>query len=94
MKQNETNTIILRFCGYEFLRYTYNGNAVYKLHFVDADFTYYGFETSGGSALNNDVTRLKNGALYAVSWKRYGNTWKKIAYKLEPETEGAEPDEK
>ena len=94
MKQKETNTIILRFCGYEFLRYTYNGNAVYKLHFVDADFTYYGFETSPYSALSSNFTHLKNGELYAVSWRRYGYTWKKIAYTVKPKTEGAEPNEK
>ena len=93
MKQKETNTIILRFCGYEFLRYTFNGNPVYKLHFVDADFTYYGFETSPNSALNNDVTRLKNGEFYAVSWRRYGNTWKKIAYAVKPKTKGEKPNE-
>ena len=94
MKQKETNTIILRFCGYEFLRYTYNGNAVYKLHFVDDRFIYYGFETSPYRALNNDFTRLKNGELYAVNWRRYGYTWKKIAYELEPITEGEKSNEK
>lgn len=94
MNQNETNTIILRFCGYDFLHYTYTGNAVNKLHFVDADFTYFEFETSGGSALNYKLSNLKKGAFYRVSWKRYGNTWKKIAYAIEPTETGAEENEK
>lgn len=94
MKQNENNTITLRFCGYDFLHYTYRGNVVNKLHFVDADFTYFEFETSGISALNYKLSNLKKGAFYRVSWRRYGNTLKKIVYELEPLMEGAEPNEK
>lgn len=78
MYENKNNTITLIYCGKEFHHYTYNGNGVYRVFFVDPQFTFYEFYTNGGSNALAFLSQCKNGTLVKVIWKRYGQTWKKI----------------
>lgn len=78
MYENKNNTITLIYCGKEFHHYTYNGNGVYRVFFVDSQFTFYEFYTNGGSDVLASLSQCKNGTLVKVIWKRYGQTWKKI----------------
>lgn len=78
MRENKNNTITLIYCGKEFHHYTYNGNGVYRVFFVDEQFTFYEFYTNGGSNALAFLSQCKNGTLVKVIWKRYGQTWKKI----------------
>lgn len=78
MCENKNNTITLIYCGKEFHHYTYNGNGVYRVFFVDEQFTFYEFYTNGGSDVLAFLSKCKNGTRLNVTWKRYGQTWKKI----------------
>lgn len=78
MYENKNNTITLIYCGKEFHHYTYNGNGVYRVFFIDKQFTFYEFYTNGGSNALAFLSQCKNGTLVKVIWKRYGQTWKKI----------------
>lgn len=78
MHENKNNTITLIYCGKEFHHYTYNGNGVYRVFFVDEQFTFYEFYTNGGSGALAFLSRCKNGTLAKITWKRYGQTWRKI----------------
>lgn len=78
MCENKNNTITLIYCGKEFHHYTYYGNGVYRVFFVDEQFTFYEFYTNGGSNALAFLSQCKNGTLVKVIWKRYGQTWKKI----------------
>lgn len=78
MCENKNNTITLIYCGKEFHHYTYNGNGVYRVFFIDEQFTFYEFYTNGGSNALAFLSQCKNGTLVKVIWKRYGQTWKKI----------------
>lgn len=78
MCENKNNTITLIYCGKEFHHYTYNGNGVYRVFFVDEQFTFYEFYTNGGSDVLAFLSQCKNGTLVKITWKRYGQTWKKI----------------
>lgn len=78
MCENKNNTITLIYCGKEFHHYTYNGNGVYRVFFVDEQFTFYEFYTNGGSNALEFLSQCKNGTLVKIIWKRYGQTWKKI----------------
>lgn len=79
MKAKELNYATLRYCGKDFNHYTYNGNPVYKLHFVDEQFTYYEFYTVPGYNADAFFSAIKNGSFVTIGWCRYGDTWKKIA---------------
>lgn len=78
MCENKNNTITLIYCGKEFHHYTYYGNGVYRVFFVDEQFTFYEFYTKGGSDVIAFLSKCKNGTRLNVTWKRYGQTWKKI----------------
>lgn len=78
MCENKNNTITLIYCGREFHHYTYNGNGVYRVFFVDLQFTFYEFYTNDGSSALAFLSQCKNGTRLNVTWKRYGQTWKKI----------------
>lgn len=78
MCENKNNTITLIYCGKEFHHYTYNGNGVYRVFFIDKQFTFYEFYTNGGSNALAFLSQCKNGTLVKVTWKRYGQTCKKI----------------
>lgn len=78
MSKNKNNTITLIYCGKEFDHYTYYGNGVYRVFFVDEQFTFYEFYTNGGSGVVAFLSGCKNGTRLNVTWKRYGQTWKKI----------------
>lgn len=83
MCENKNNTITLIYCGRELHHYTYNGNGVYRVFFVDPQFTFYEFYTNGGSGALAFLSQCKNGTLVKVIWKRYGQTWKKIILNAE-----------
>lgn len=78
MCENKNNTITLIYCGKKLHHYTYVGNNVYRVFFVDAQFTFYEFYTNGGSSALAFLSQCKNGTLVKITWKRYGQTWKKI----------------
>ena len=78
MRENKSNTITLIYCGKDFHHCTYNGNGVYRVFFVDEQFTFYEFYTNGGSSALAFLSKCKNGTLVKITWKRYGQTWKKI----------------
>lgn len=78
MCENKNNTITLIYCGREFHHCTYNGNGVYRVFFVDEQFTFYEFYTNGSSSALAFLSKCKNGTRLNVTWKRYGQTWKKI----------------
>lgn len=78
MCENKNNTITLIYCGKEFHHYTYNGNGVYRVFFVDPQFTFYEFYTNSGSDVLAFLSKCKNGTRLNVTWKRYGQTCKKI----------------
>lgn len=78
MCENKNNTTTLIYCGKEFHHYTYNGNGVYRVFFVDLQFTFYEFYTNGSSSALAFLSKCKNGTLVKITWKRYGQTWKKI----------------
>ena len=78
MNENETHKTTLIYCGREFHHYTYNGNGVYRVFFVDEQFTFYEFYTNGGSSVPAFLSQCKKGTRLNVTWKRYGQTWKKI----------------
>lgn len=78
MCENKNNTITLIYCGNEFHHYAYYGNDVYRVFFVDSQFTFYEFYTNGGSSALAFLSQCKNGTRLNVTWKRYGQTWKKI----------------
>lgn len=90
MSENKINTTTLIYCGKEFDHYTYNGNGVYKVFFIDKRFTVYEFYTNGGSSLPNFLSTIKPGTILNVEWKRYGQTWKKIIYAAKTLEKGAE----
>lgn len=94
MSKSENNTITLIYCGKEFHHYTYNGNGVYRVFFVDEQFTFYEFYTNGGSGVVAFLSGCKNGTRLSVKWKRYGQTWKKIILDAEAAKEGAQENEK
>lgn len=78
MCENKNNTTTLIYCGKEFHHYTYNGNGVCRVFFVDLQFTFYEFYTNCGSGALAFLSQCKNGTLVKITWKRYGETWKKI----------------
>jgi hypothetical protein len=78
MCENKNNTITLIYCGKEFHHCTYNGNGVYRVFFINKQFTFYEFYTNGGSNALAFLSQCKNGTLVKVTWKRYGQTCKKI----------------
>ena len=78
MCENKNNTMTLIYCGKEFHHYTYYGNDVHRVFFVDTQFTFYEFYTNGGSGALAFLSQCKNGTRLNVTWKRYGQTWKKI----------------
>lgn len=78
MSKNENNTITLIYCGKEFDHYTNNGNAVHRYFFVDAQYTFFEFYDQGGYRVESILSRCKLGTSVNVTWKRYGQTWKKI----------------
>lgn len=94
MSKNENNTITLIYCGKEFDHCTYNGNGVYRVFFVDEQFTFYEFYTNGGAGVLAFLSQCKNGKRLNVKWKRYGQTWKKIILDAEAAEEKAVPNEK
>ena len=83
MCENKNNTITLIYCGKEFHQYTYNGNGVYRVFFVDEQFTFYEFYTNGGSDVLVFLSECENGTRLNVNWKYYGQTWKKIILNAE-----------
>ncbi len=78
MSKNENNTITLIYCGKEFDHYTYNGNGVHRYFFIDKQYTFYEFYDRGGYRIESILSRCKPGTSVNVTWKRYGETWKKI----------------
>ena len=78
MSKNENNTITLIYCGKEFDHYTNNGNAVHRYFFVDSQYTFFEFYDRGGYHVESILSRCKLGTSVNVTWKRYGQTWKKI----------------
>ena len=87
MSKNRTNTISLIYCGKEFHHYTNNGNAIHRYFFVDTQFTFYEFFDQGGYSIESVLSRCKLGKSINVTWKRYGETWKKIIVDAEPVSE-------
>ena len=77
MCENKNNTMTLIYCGKEFHHYTYNGNGVYRVFFVDSQFTFYEFYTNDDSDALALLSPCKNGTRLNVTWKRYGQTWTK-----------------
>lgn len=78
MCENKNNTMTLIYCGKKFNHYTYNGNGVYRVFFVDAQFTFYEFYAKGGSGALAFLSQCKNGTLVKITLKRYEQTSKKI----------------
>lgn len=78
MNENEICKTTLIYCGKEFHSCTYKGNGVYRVFFVDSQFTFYEFYTNGGSDVLALLSKCKNGTRLNVTWKRYGQTLKKI----------------
>lgn len=94
MIENKNNTITLIYCGREFHHYTNNGNAVHRYFFIDKQHTFYEFFDNGGYRVESILSGCKLGTSINVTWKRYGQTWKKIILDAEPTEKGAEPNEK
>lgn len=90
MNKNENNKITLIYCGKEFHYYTRNGNSVHRYFFIDEQFTFFEFYDNGGYKINDILSGCKLGTRINVTWKRYGQTWKKIILEAEKVTE--EPD--
>lgn len=80
MSKNENNTTILIYCGKEFHHYTYNGDCVYRIFFVDEQFTFYDFYTNGDVGVLSFLIGCKNGTRLNVTWKRHSGAWEKIIY--------------
>jgi hypothetical protein len=78
MSENKNNTITLIYCGREFHHYTNNGNAVHRYFFIDKQYTFYEFFDNGGYHVESILSGCKLGTSVNVTWKRYGQTWKKI----------------
>lgn len=78
MNKNEIYKTTLIYCGKEFDHYTKNGNAIHRYFFVDAQYTFYEFFDRGGYNINSVLSHCKLGISVNITWKRYGQTWKKI----------------
>lgn len=94
MNGNRTNKITLIYCGKEFDHYTYNGNGVHRYFFIDKQYTFYEFYDRGGYRIESTLSRCKLGTSVNVTWKRYGETWKKIILDAEAAEEKAVQNEK
>lgn len=84
MSNNKTNTITLIYCGNEFDHYTINGNVIHRYFFIDAQYTFYEFFDQGGYNIVGTLSCCKLGTSINITWKRYGETWRKIILDAEP----------
>lgn len=84
MNENEIYETTLIYCGKEFNNYTYKGNSVYRVFFINEHYTFFEFYTNSCSDLPLFLEHCKNGQKLDVIWKRYGNTWKRIILNAKP----------
>lgn len=87
MNENEIYKTTLIYCGKEVYSYTYRGNCVYRVFFINEHYTFFEFYTSGHSLFPFFLNNCKNGAKVDITWKHYGNTWKKIILDAKPTEE-------
>lgn len=87
MNENEIYKTTLIYCGKEFHSYTYKGNSVYRVFFINEHYAFFEFYTNSRSVLPLFLGNCKNGAKLDVTWRRYGNTHKKIILNAKPTEE-------
>lgn len=84
MNENEIYKTTLIYCGKEFHNYTYRGNSVYRVFFINEHYAFFEFYTNSCSVLPLFLGNCKNGTRLDVTWRRYGNTQKKIILNAKP----------
>lgn len=87
MNENEIYKTTLIYCGKEFHNYTYKGNSVYRVFFINEHYAFFEFYTNSCSVLPLFLGNCKNGVKLDVTWRRYGNTCKKIILNAKPTEE-------
>ena len=87
MIKNEIYKTTLIYCGKEFHNYTYRGNSVYRVFFINEHYTFFEFYTNSCSVLPLFLGNCKNGTKLDVTWRRYGNTQKRIILNAKPTEE-------
>lgn len=87
MNENEIYKTTLIYCGKEFYSYTYKGNSVYRVFFINEHYAFFEFYTNSCSVLPLFLGNCKNGTKLDVTWRRYGNTQKKIILNAKPTEE-------
>lgn len=87
MNENEIYKTTLIYCGKEFHNYTYKGNSVYRVFFINEHYAFFEFYTNSCSALPLFLGNCKNGTKLDVTWRYYGNTKKRIILNAKPTEE-------